>query len=84
MHSPLTATKPTWLIEKEILGKLERDMLQYMDTRSLIPLLKARGMISQDDEERINHLDDGSRKQSKYILDIVPKKVNESMCDVYL
>lgn len=70
------ATKPTWLLEKEILSKLERDMLQYIDTRSLIPLLKSKGMISQDDEEHINRLGDGCRKQSKYILEIIPKKVN--------
>ena len=50
-------------------------MLQYMDVRSLVPLLKARGMVSQDDEEHLNGLGDVHRKKSKYILEIIPKKV---------
>ena len=50
-------------------------MLQYMDARSLVPLLKARWLISQDDEECINGLGDVCRRKNKYILDIIPKKV---------
>lgn len=66
--------KLSWRAEKEILCKLEKDMLQYMDSRSLLPLLKAKGMISQDDEEQISSLANGCTNKNRYILDMVPKK----------